>query len=345
MKLRYTLLLAGILFVGCKDQIDTPPQTTSGEKIVFSAIDNSIQFNFPDAVVVDSDGTNTRMLGPGFIFAANLNRMLWVSSTVEDSGLVIVSDALGGNRKEISSTVLTSSTEKLYSYGEALSPDGSKYTYSVRDTSGIYRLYIVNADGSGKRLLSGNYWRETCVTFSPDGKSVAYYISHDAQGFDYKNIEIQNVDGSNRYILTPITDLGPDGYGRIAWSTKNRIAYTDNGTLFTINADGSVKIPVIDYGYAPSWSPTGDTLAFGHEGADSDILITSDNGLTLTNLTNTPGIGESFPSWSSDGGRVLITRWIGNMDQVVLSLEEIDVKKATKRLIASPGAYGYYVKY
>jgi hypothetical protein len=40
---------------------------------------------------------------------------------------------------------------------------------------------------------------------------------------------------------------------------------------------------------------------------------------------------------------LLITRWIGDFDHTLLSLEELTLSSLATKIIASPGGFGYYV--
>ena len=88
-------------------------------------------------------------------------------------------------------------------------------------------LYVVNADGSGKRILTRTAWNFEAPAWSPDGRKLAFERR-----------------------------VGPLAKGQCGCDID----------LFVMNADGSgqrnlTRNPVYDY--RPVWSPDGQKLVFG----------------------------------------------------------------------------------
>ena len=332
----FIVLVALVSLVSCKDQINTP--TTASEKIVYTTVDNSNSLVIPHVIAADSSGITTQDLGAGFLFHAGNTLLLWGSGTSEDSSELLITDRSGNSRTVLKN--LLGPKEEFY-LTCVISPDGSKIIYGVADTSDMsMHLYLANSDGTSKIELTNRWGHETRFCFSPDSKQVAYYRTEGNGASMHTILEIASVTGGSRVKVTDVEDTYNDGNSSIAWSAKNILAYQDNGAIYTINLDGSNKQKISD-GYCPSWSPTGDTLAYAFD----DIMLTWDNGATKMNLTNSNGISEGFPNWSGDGKRLLVTRWLGNrIEDAVLSLQEYNLTTGTDKLIASPGAYGYYVK-
>ena len=78
------------------------------------------------------------------------------------------------------------------------SPDGSHILYVAEPGDGHWALWIMNADGSGKRQLSGAPeagWPD----WSPDGSHIVYWAT-DAQGRG--NIWVMSADGSGKRRIT-----------------------------------------------------------------------------------------------------------------------------------------------
>jgi Tol biopolymer transport system component len=94
------------------------------------------------------------------------------------------------------------------------SPDGSKIAYAGRSTEtiGYYKIYIMNADGSGKHFITGKLtnYSEYCPSWSPDGSKIAF--ERDTE------ICVMDADGNNQRNLTnsPATDRNP------AWSPDGK---------------------------------------------------------------------------------------------------------------------------
>jgi TolB protein len=102
-------------------------------------------------------------------------------------------------------------------------------------------------------------------------------------------------------------------------STVNRIAYAQNGDLYTVGADGSDRRLVAEGGQQPVWSPQGDRIAFvappsavaqGRALGSPylDLHVVNADGSQRRNLTGGatgPGGILGF-SWSPDGSRIAI---------------------------------------
>src|SRR4026209_2012800 len=81
-----------------------------------------------------------------------------------------------------------------HSYSPAWSPDGTKIVFSTADEiEGPYHLMIMNADGSGVRILGG--LSGGAPAWWPDGRRIAY-SGTDAGG--YFAIFVANSDGTGR---------------------------------------------------------------------------------------------------------------------------------------------------
>ncbi|MDP4220522.1 MAG: hypothetical protein Q8896_08800 [Bacteroidota bacterium] len=335
----YCALIASLAFMSCKDQINTPQVETNDERIVYTTLDFSNRDAIPNVVSADSAGMNPKILGPGYAFGVSSKRVLWTTGdSTSKSPSFVISDKNGGNARTLDLSTPNGRVQDMYGY--AISPDGSMILFYSHDTTADRdNLYLCNSDGSGRRLITNSFDHQTHPCFSPDGKQIAYYRNFDDAHNLKKTIEIASVDGSSHFMLTGITDAMVDGAGSIVWSAKNMICYVDNDSIFLIKSDGTGK-HVVDLGYTPAWSPTGDTLAISM----GDIELLTSSGTVIANITNTSGVAEAYPQWSSDGKHLLVTRWIGDFDNTMLSLEEVTLPDMTTKLIASPGGFGYYVR-
>ena len=104
------------------------------------------------------------------------------------------------------------------------SPDGRRIAFvSRRDGKA---LYVMNADGSGLRIVA-RVERLATPAWSPDGRRIVF------QGWRDGAVYVVNADGSGQRTLarrghTPA--WAPDG---------RRIAFVITGKLYVVNADGS----------------------------------------------------------------------------------------------------------
>ena len=125
---------------------------------------------------------------------------------------------------------------------------------------------------------------------------------------------------------------------RLEWSPRgDRIAfvvmegekYPWNLAVYIVGADGTGLTRVSDAGSGPTWSPDGEAIALilpeGDEGwvlyifaADGSNLVKEKYGLDNSELGGNAGTSSLKPglwmgnlSWSPDGSRILLERFIG----------------------------------
>ena len=161
-------------------------------------------------------------------------------------------------------------------------------------------VYIMEADGSGVRLLWRGARAVTDLAWSPDGSKLAVTTSG-------RSIWVVNVDGTDPVRVARV------GASSLSWSADGRrIAFTSKDDIWLMNADGSNIRPLertprlsekdVD------WKPTGGWVAFATGGYVSQVYVVRTNG---TNLRNLPTIPEfwylTYPDWSPDGRRIVLT--------------------------------------
>jgi len=195
------------------------------------------------------------------------------------------------------------------------SPDGRKIAFV-----GDGKIYVMNADGSGKRRLTPTrnaapgFRPDSRPAWSPDGRKIAFQTlrhagpgacsdGHPSADCNWE-IYVMNADGSGQRRLThsPGMDLdptwSPDGR-KIAFVSRrqrcpgvadDRLAYVcGNAEIYVMNADGTgqrnlTRNPARD-GH-PVWSPDGKTIGFvANRGGNRDIYVMSADGSRQRNLT------------------------------------------------------------
>jgi TolB protein len=212
---------------------------------------------------------------------------------------VWVADWDGGNAKQV--------TRGGINLLPALGPDGALGFTSY--AQGEPNLYIREADGDAVRLKTSEGQMATGVSFSPDGKRIAYSL---AEG-ESAQIWVANADGSGPKRLTD-TRFGINSSP--SWSPDGkRIAFVSNRggspQVYVMNADGSGVRRLTfqgNYNQTPDWSPRGDLIAFtarDERNAFDLFTVNVENG-KVTRLTQDQANNEE-PSFSPNGRLILFT--------------------------------------
>ena len=200
------------------------------------------------------------------------------------------------------------------------SRDGRLAISDIRNlaTTPTASISVMNADGSNPKIVFSDPSGAAFVpTWSPDGQWIAFGFGAFFGARDARPAKVMMVraDGSQSKDLTKGTpnsgfpSFSPDGT-RIAyrvWSEPG--GPRDYGIRVLTLADGSVKTLTTEMDNFPSWSPTGDLIAFtrrvgGTEDYDYDLFTMRPDGTNIRRLTTAPG-NDSHSSWSPDGKYIL----------------------------------------
>src|SRR5580765_4216813 len=119
------------------------------------------------------------------------------------------------------------------------SPDGRRIAFLSRRDGGK-EIYVVNADGSGQRRLTGDArfpaytGAKSTPTWSPNGRQILFEGGPGA----YRPVYVVNADGSGQ------RRLARNGSSP-AWSPDGRtIAFFSDPKIYLMNADGSEHRPL-----------------------------------------------------------------------------------------------------
>ena len=210
---------------------------------------------------------------------------------IDHIGHLVVMKA-DGSGKRIISRESGISDDEIASW----SPDGTRLVFGVTQAPGSDILFVVNADGTGKRKLGASGYGPD---WSPDGRRI---IFSDAVGFvveiGVNGRGVQELGGS-RCTFDPVR-WSPDGK-RIAF-VRSADCFGRNGAIVVVNADGSAPHAVTrkdgSYYGPPSWSPDGKQIVFSRSsalGAIGNLYVAAADGRHVRQLTTD---GSDFdPSW------------------------------------------------
>ena len=154
-------------------------------------------------------------------------------------------------------------------------------------------IFLMNADGSGQRMLAGD---GGFGTWSPDSRRRAFTRGRHGS----EQLYIANADGTGERRLTRDTSWS---HGSPAWSPDGRtIAFTrDRGghmKIWVVRPDGSGLRRLTDRGSSPAWSPDGKQIAFhSYRDGNFELYVMNADGSDQRNLSRTADRGEYEAAW------------------------------------------------
>jgi Tol biopolymer transport system component len=193
----------------------------------------------------------------------------------------------------------------------AWSPDGTRLLCEGWDDTNPDRfgIYSVRAsDGGDLQRITTNPMAAHDVpgSYSPDGTAIAF-VREQPGTRETAAIFTVHPDGTS---LVQITPYGVPGCCNAHWSpdgTKILFA-SEDGALFTIRPDGQGQTPIhldiaegFSYGYAPSWSPDGQSIIFSLTRVPhgkADLYTARADGTHVVQVTNTPE-EEDLAAWGT----------------------------------------------
>src|SRR5438309_5804190 len=171
---------------------------------------------------------------------------------------------------------------------------------------GVPQIFVIGADGTGRRRLTGATGPSTTPVWSPDGKTIAFVRQ---TGADTQLYSMDADGGSQR----PLTS-GPGRAASPAWSPDGRqIVFTATRSgvsqIAAMRSDGSRRrdlAPAPSDQRAPAWSPDGRLIAFLSKtsGGYFDLYAIGADGRNLSQVpTPAPSLQPDVTEfvWLPDG--------------------------------------------
>lgn len=161
---------------------------------------------------------------------------------------------------------------------------GGRITFLANWINGVYRVYVMNADGTDPVPLATG----STPSWSPDGQRIVFRGD--------TGLMTMKADGTDHI---PIGDGGDP-----AWSPDGKkIAFVGNQGIMVMNPDGTGRT-VVTAGQAPAWSPDSKRIAYM---SDFDLYLIDVDGTMPVQLTSGDPF-DSQPAWSPDGRHIAFSR-------------------------------------
>jgi Tol biopolymer transport system component len=204
-----------------------------------------------------------------------------------------------------------------------VSPDGQTIAFM---TGGPSKLTVVSVDDPLTRVVVGDdLFIDGDPVWSPDSRQIAFVS------------------------LQPLPATGnPNAYGQ--------------GQLYVVNADGTGLSQVTDFqppeAYqkaTPVWSPDGQQIAYtvSHtatpEPAQSEVYVSSVDGLQTRNLSNDPEHMDFGPSWSPDGREVTfvsqpVEAWRAGEEPMIADIRVVMADGTNPRMVVAGVQFESYLE-
>jgi Tol biopolymer transport system component len=226
------------------------------------------------------------------------NREGRVAGTTHGAYDVYVMNADGSNPHNVSSAMNAELGQHVDVGVVGWSPAGQVVFQGSGVLNGVpfFRVYVVNADGTGARALFAGS-RDHSPAWSPDGSKVVFISGRDGT----ERLYMMNADGTGERALTAhagwdylpgVTGGGSASYNEYSpWSPDgSRIAFLWDGRIHVMNADGSGLRRLADaFAGFNGWSPDGTRIACTSTAdGNKDVYTVYSGGSEPVKLTSTP---------------------------------------------------------
>ncbi len=226
----------------------------------------------------------------------------------------------GGRQRRLTGHVpstVSAPQNLFFQVDPAWSPDGKSIAFAST-RSGAAAIWVMNANGSGARLLRPITGGAVHPSWSPDGKQLVFAAA------THRGLYVMNAEGSGVHRVW----RGSAKVADPAWSPKgNLIAFartapnTPVTEIWVMHPNGTAArrvTSIASSAISPSWAPDGQRLAFtASVRGQYEIYVIGVDGKGLKRLTASAA-EDIDPAWSPDGKLIAFSR-DGAIDTVDLA--------------------------
>ncbi len=170
-----------------------------------------------------------------------------------------------------------------------------------------FDLYVINADGSGRRRVTSGRANEEDAVWAPDGRSLFYSSDEDSRGDIYRVwLDTGRTDRLTRQFVgrAIMPNVSPDG-ARVAFAAQTlRIGQFWDFQVHVLDvARGTTQaLPATSGACWPSWSRDGGRLANVrlHANRPSSLEVRDMATGTTTRVVEDAAMWSYYPDWSPD---------------------------------------------